>query len=183
MTVLDRSIAPEFKIPETIALTKPIKRTLKNGIPLYFIPTPEIDAIKLEIVTESNRQLLPEEDGLVPFFTLNMLLEGTKDMNSPELDNFFDHYASEVDTISTFEQQGVSLLTTKKHFLSVLPVFRSLLTDAVFPEKELEKRKSQKALTITMQQEQNGARANQLYRKALFGTDHPFGFISADLNF
>ncbi|AWW32320.1 insulinase family protein [Echinicola strongylocentroti] len=180
MTVLDRSKAPEFKIPESIALTKPIKRTLKNGVPLYFIPTPEIDAVKLEIITESNKQLLEEGDGLVPFFTLNMLMEGTKTMNSPELDNFFDFYASEVDTISTFEQQGVSLLTTKKHFQHVLPVFRSLLTEAVFPEKELEKRKSQKSLTISMQQEQNGARANQLYRKALFGTKHPFGFISEE---
>ncbi|GGF30079.1 M16 family metallopeptidase [Echinicola rosea] len=180
MTVLDRSKAPDFNIPESIELTRPIKRTLKNGVPLYFIPTPAIDAIKLEIITESNKQLLPEEDGLVPFFTLNMLLEGTKTMSSPGLDNFFDHYASEVDTISTFEQQGVSLLSTKKHFLSVLPVFRSLLTEAVFPEKELLKRKSQKALTIAMQQEQNGARANQLYRKALFGPSHPFGFISEE---
>lgn len=180
MKTLDRSKAPEFKIPEHIELIKPEKRTLKNGVPLYFIPTPEIDAIKVEVITLSNKSLLKEEDSLVPFFALHMLLEGTKKMSSPELDHFFDHYASEVDIISSFEQQGISLLTTKKHFGSVLPVFRSLLTEAVFPEKELEKRKSQKALTISLQQEQNGARANQLYRKAIFGTDHPYGFIAEE---
>ncbi|WP_200976798.1 pitrilysin family protein [Echinicola sp. 20G] len=180
MTVLDRSKAPDFQIPEHIELIKPEKRTLKNGVPLYFIPTPEIDAIKLEVITESNKQLLPEEDGLVPFFALHMLLEGTKTMSSPELDNFFDHYASEVDIISSFEQQGVSLLTTKKHFGKVLPIFRSLLTEAIFPEKELEKRKSQKALTIAIQHDQNSSRANQLYRKALFGDDHPYGFVAEE---
>lgn len=180
MSVLNRSIAPAFQLPDSIELIQPQKRTLKNGVPLYFIPTPAIEAIKLEIVTESNKQLLPEVDGLVPFFTLNMLLEGTKEMSSFELDSFFDHYASEVDTLSSFEQQGVSLLTTKKHFENVLPVFRSLLSEAVFPEKELEKRKSQKSLTISIQKEQNSARANQLYRKALFGTTHPYGFIAED---
>ncbi|UCS91890.1 insulinase family protein [Echinicola marina] len=180
MITLDRSKAPQFKIPEHIELIKPEKRTLKNGVPLYFIPTPEIDAIKLEIITRSDKSLLKEEDSLVPFFALHMLLEGTKEMSSPELDHFFDHYASEVDIISSFEQQGISLLTTKKHFGNVLPVFRSLLTEAIFPEKELEKRKSQKALTISLQLEQNGARANQLYRKAIFGTDHPYGFIAEE---
>ncbi|WP_186755576.1 M16 family metallopeptidase [Echinicola salinicaeni] len=180
MITLDRSKAPQFKIPEHIELIKPEKRTLKNGVPLYFIPTPEIDAIKLEVITLSNNSQMKEEDSLVPFFALHMLLEGTKEMSSPELDHFFDHYASEVDIIYSFEQQGLSLLTTKKHFGSVLPVFRNLLTDAIFPEKELEKRKSQKALTISLQREQNGARANQLYRKAIFGTDHPYGFIAEE---
>ncbi|GGZ14381.1 zinc protease [Echinicola pacifica] len=180
MNVLNRAKAPEFQIPESIDLIQPTKRTLANGVPLYFIPTAEIDAVRIELVTESNKKLLAEEDGLVPFFTLNMLLEGTKTMSSEEIDTFFDHYASEVDTVSSFEQQGVSLLTTKKHFKRVLPVFRSLITEAIFPVKELEKRKSQKALTISLQHEQNGARANQLYRKALFGTSHPFGFIAED---
>jgi len=180
MTYLDRSKAPDFQIPEHIELIKPEKRTLKNGVPLYFIPTPEIDAIKLEVITASNKQMLSEEDSLVPFFTLHMLLEGTKEMNSSQLDGFFDHYASEIDIISSFEQQGVSLLTTKKHFNKVLPVFRSLLTEATFPAKELEKRKSQKSLTISIQLEQNGARANQLYRKALFGADHPYGFVAEE---
>ncbi|GAB3649545.1 pitrilysin family protein [Echinicola sediminis] len=180
MTVLDRSKAPAFQIPDHIELIKPEKRTLKNGVPLYFISTPEIDAIKLEVITTSTEGRHSDEDALVPFFTLHMLLEGTKDMSSSQLDSFFDHYASEIDIISSFEQQGISLLTTKKHFGRVLPVFRSLLTDATFPSKELEKRKSQKSLTISIQNEQNGSRANQLYRKALFGADHPYGFIAED---
>ncbi|MDN3667925.1 pitrilysin family protein [Echinicola jeungdonensis] len=180
MTVVDRSKAPAFQIPEHIALTKPQKRTLKNGVPLYFFPTPAIDAIKIEINTASNKHLVAKEKALVPFFTLHMLMEGTQEKNSEEIDHFFDHYASEIEVISTFEQSGLSLLTTKKHFASVLPVFRSLFTEAVFPEKELEKRKSQKSLTISIQKGQNGARANQLYRKALFGSHHPYGFVAEE---
>ncbi|MBT0810887.1 insulinase family protein [Litoribacter ruber] len=179
---LDRSKAPEFKIPQNITLTHPNKLTLKNGINLYFIHTPHIDAVKLEVITEANKHLLPSGKALVPFFTLHMLLEGTKTMGSAEIDSFFDHYASEVNVISGFEQSGMSLLTTKKHFMEVLPVFRSLFTEAVFPEKELAKRKSQKELTISIQREETGARANQLYRKALFGKEHPYGFVGEEVD-
>ncbi|KEO74649.1 M16 family metallopeptidase [Anditalea andensis] len=175
---LDRTTAPEFLIPENITLIPPIKRMLKNGVALYFIKTPQLDAVKMELVTEANKHLLQKEKALVPFFMMHMLLEGTKEMKSEVIDDFFDHYASEVDVISSFEQSGMSLLTTKKHFKNVLPVFRTLFTDAVFPEKELAKRKSQKELTISIQKTENGARANQLYRKGLFGTDHPYGFIA-----
>jgi len=177
---LDRTKAPEFLIPEDIKLTHPTKRTLQNGVPLYFIKTPHLDAVKMELVTEANKHLLTREKALVPFFTMHMLLEGTKDMKSEIIDDFFDHYASEVDVISSFEQSGMSLLTTKKHYKNVIPVFRSLFTEAVFPEKELAKRKSQKELTISIQKTENGARANQLYRKGLFGMNHPYGFIAEE---
>src|SRR5690554_3897203 len=178
--IVDRSKAPEFQIPEKISLIPPVRRILANGVPLFYINTPQIEAVKIEVVTAANRHLLMTPKALVPFFTLHMLLEGTKEMKSEELDNFFDHYASEVDVLSNFEQSGLSLLTTRKHLTQVLPLFRSLFTEAVFPEKELAKRKSQKELSISLNREQNSARANQLYRKGLFGSGHPYGFIAEE---
>lgn len=178
--MVDRSKAPEFKIPESITHIQPIKRTLPNGVPLFFIHTPQIDAVKIEVIMESNKTLLTTEKALVPFFTSPMLLEGTKTLKSDQIDHHFDHFASEVDVVANFEKNGLSLLTTKKHFSQVLPLFRSLFTEAVFPEKELAKRKSQKQLSISLSRKQNSARANQLYRKALFGEGHPFGFVAEE---
>lgn len=177
--ILDRSKAPAFKVPESISLIPPTRRLLANNIPVFYIHTPQIEAVKVEVLTAANTEVAASK-ALVPFFTLHMLLEGTKEMKSEELDHFFDHYASEVDVISTFEQNGLSLLTTRKHFSEVLPVFRSLFTEAVFPEKELAKKRSQKELSISLNREQNSARANQLYRRGLFGPDHPFGYIAEE---
>lgn len=173
---IDRSLAPPYSIPEKIHLNPPEKRVLPNGTPIYYIPFPNIDAIKIEVVFPINNSKDKNSKALQPFFMLYMLLEGTKTMNSEKLDDFFDFHASEVDIISGYERQGLSLLTTKKHLLEVLPVFRSLFTEAVFPEKELKKRKSQKKLSISIKNEQTSARANQLIRKSLFEKDHPFGY-------
>lgn len=173
---IDRSLAPPYSIPEKIHLNPPEKRVLPNGIPIYYIPFPNIDAIKIEVVFPINNRKDKNNKALQSFFMLYMLLEGTKTMNSEKLDDFFDFHASEVDIISGYERQGLSLLTTKKHLLEVLPVFRSLFTEAVFPEKELKKRKSQKKLSISIKNKQTSARANQLIRKCLFEKDHPFGY-------
>ncbi len=175
---LDRTQAPKFHIPEEVHFPKPIKRTLPNGVPLYFIPTPEIDAVRLEINTDSQKTQGAESKRLLAYFALHLLLDGTKTKSSEELDDFFDTYASEVEFSSTFEHYGISLLTTKKHFKTVFPVFRELLTESIFPEKELAKRKSQKALSISIQRKQNAARASQLFRQELFGPDHPYGEIT-----
>src|SRR5688572_10920497 len=120
--IVDRSKAPAFQIPEKITLTKPRKLILPNGVPVFYIHTPHIDAIKIEVITESNKRWLKKGNGLVPFFTLHMLMEGTTSLRSEEMDNLFDHFASEIDVISNFEQNGLSLLTTKKHFSNVLPL-------------------------------------------------------------
>lgn len=179
MTV-DRSIAPAFQIPERIDFPLPIHRTLKNGVRLYFIPTPEISAIRLEINSDAPATLGMEEKKLASYFTLHMLMEGIKGKTSAELDDFFDTYASEVEVINTFEHHGLSLLTTKKHFQTVLPIFFKLLTEALFPEKELAKRKSQKILSLNILKEKTGNRASQLFRQELFGKSHPYGQITEE---
>lgn len=176
--MLDRSKAPDFRIPSSIEFPTPIQRTLPNGVHLYFIPTPEIDAVKLEIsstINETSNSKL-----LVPYFALEMATEGTLSKDAATLDDFFDTYASEVETESGFENHGLSILTTQKHFDKVLPVFRELLTEAVFPEKELSKRKKQKALSIHINRDKTSHRASQLFRKALFGENHPFGQITEE---
>jgi zinc protease len=175
---LNRSIAPPFVIPEEISFKQPTTRTLPNGVPLYFSATPDLGVVRIEVNAESLRGEMGINKKLVGFFTLHMLLEGTKTKTAVTLDDFFDYYASEVEIISSFEHQGLALLTTKKHFEKVLPVFRELMTEAIFPDKELTKRKSQKALTISIQHEKNSVRASHLFRQQLFGLEHPYGMIS-----
>ncbi|WP_375585889.1 M16 family metallopeptidase [Cyclobacterium xiamenense] len=172
---IDRSQAPPFVLPDEIDLKPPECRLLPGGMRLYYNPSPTIDAVKVEVLFPVHFQTDQPYNPLVSFFTLHMLPEGTRALPSDQLDDFFDFHGSEVEILSGFERHGLGLVTTKKHLKNVLPVFRSLFTDAVFPEKHFLKRKSQKKLSLSIQQEQTGARANQLIRAGLFGKEHPFG--------
>jgi predicted Zn-dependent peptidase len=173
--LLDRSNAPEFIIPEDFELPRPQQKILSGNSQLFFIPTPNLDAVKLEVIGKSQRLTLPLLKSLVPSFTLQMLTEGTKSMSESQLSEFFDFHATEVHPIVTYSHEGLSLVTTKKHLFEVLPTFISLFTQAIFPLNPLEKRKSQRKLGLRMEREKSAIRASQLFRKALFGENHPYG--------
>ncbi|PZX59254.1 putative Zn-dependent peptidase [Algoriphagus ratkowskyi] len=172
---LDRSKAPEFKVPEDFELLPPSEFKLSNGAKFFFIPTPGLDAVKIDIICKGQRASLPLELSLIPSFTLQMLQEGTKLKNAGEIAEFFDFYASEVHPILTFAHEGLGLLTTRKHLSTVLDIFISLFTEATFPQDMLEKRHSQRKLSIQLERERTASRASQIFSKCLFGAFHPYG--------
>ena len=172
---LDRSKAPSFTLPSAFSLPTPQQFLLKGGRTLYFFSTPGIEAVKLEVIGKSGRTLLPLTHALVPSFTLQMLQEGTLGASSQELAEFFDFHAAEVHPYLNYSQEGMSLLSIKKHLPTLLPTFASLFSDATFPAENLEKRKSQRKLSLKLDQEKSASRAGQLFKTCLFGPEHPIG--------
>ncbi|EAZ79099.1 M16 family metallopeptidase [Algoriphagus machipongonensis] len=174
---LDRSKAPEFKVPEDFELSPPQKLTLENGANLFFTYTPNLEVVKIEVIGLGKKASLPLSQHLIPEFALALLQEGISTLNGEELAEYFDFHASEISPIQTFSHEGLSLLTTKAHLNPVLEVFLKLFTEATYPQEALEKRKSQKKLGIKLQKEKSSIRATQLFRQSLFGLDHPYGTI------
>lgn len=173
--ILDRSKAPEFKVPEDFELIAPSKATLSNGAKFFHISTPGLNAVKIEVVCKGQRASLPLVHTLVPSFTLQMVQEGTDTMEAEEIANFFDFYASEVHPMLSYGHEGLGLLSTKKHLDQVIPVFITLFTQATFPEDILEKRKSHRRLSLKLENEKTSSRAGKLFRQCLFGSTHPYG--------
>ena len=172
---LDRSKAPQFSLPTEFALPAPQEFQLSRGARVFYFPTPGIEAIKLEVIGASSRSFLPNRQALIPSFTLQMLQEGTTHSTAQQLAEFFDYHGAEVYPTLSYTHEGLSLLCIKKHLFTILPAFISLFSEANFPEDNLEKRKSQRRLSLKLEQEKPSSRASQLFKKGLFGASHPFG--------
>ena len=172
---LDRSKAPQFSLPTEFALPAPQQFQLGTGSSLFYFPTPGIEAVKLEVIGTSSRSLLPNSQALIPSFTLQMLQEGTTQSTAQQLAEFFDYHGAEVYPTLSYTQEGLSLLCIKKYLPTILPTFISLFSEALFPEENLAKRKSQRTLSLKLDQEKPSSRAGQLFKKGLFGPEHPFG--------
>lgn len=173
--ILDRSKAPGYKVPEDFELLHPLEVTLANGAKFFYIATPGLNAVKIELLGKSQRGSLPLDHTLVSSFTLQLLQEGTTTMDSGEISNLLDFHASELHPILTFGHEGIGLLSTKSHFNQILPILTDLFTEAVFPETILAKKKSQMRLSLALEKEKTSSRAGQLFRKCLFGAAHPYG--------
>ncbi|TDQ16482.1 putative Zn-dependent peptidase [Algoriphagus boseongensis] len=173
--LLDRSKAPEFVIPGDFDISNPTEFHTSNGIKVFLFSTPLLEAVKIEVICKSSKLHLPLSKFQVPSFTLQLLTEGTQRFSEEELSEFFDFHASEVHPFSGFSQEGINLLTTKKHLNSVLPVFLSLFIEAIFPEEKIQKKKALRKIGLKMEREKNASRASMLFRNCLFGSQHPYG--------
>lgn len=172
---VDRSKAPQFSLPTEFALPAPQQFKLGSGTPVFYFPTPGIDAVKLEVIGNSSRSLLPNSHALIPSFTLQMLQEGTAKLTAQQLAEFFDYHGAEIYPTLSYTQEGLSLICIKKYLSAILPIFLSLFSEARFPEENLAKRKSQRVLSLKLDQEKPSSRAGQLFKIGLFGPNHPFG--------
>lgn len=172
---IDRSKAPQFSLPSEFTLPAPQQIHLSTGSKLFFFRTPGIEAVKLEVIGASSRSTLPNLHALIPSFTLQMLQEGTTQASAQQLAEFFDYHGAEVYPTLSYTQEGLSMLCIKKHLFALLPKFISLFTEATFPVENLEKRKSQRKLSLKLDQEKPSSRAGQLFKKGLFGPEHPYG--------
>ncbi|WP_288370962.1 pitrilysin family protein [uncultured Algoriphagus sp.] len=173
--ILDRSTPPSYSIPEDFSLQSPAEKILQNGAAHFHFDTPGIQAVKIDLIGKGTRAFLPLNEALVPSFTLQMLTEGTASKSSSEIAHLLDFHASEIQPYLTFGQEGITLISTKKHLFQVLELLLEVITQPSFPEEPLEKRKAQRRLMIEMERKKTASQASQLFRKTLFGGEHPYG--------
>lgn len=164
---MDRTLAPAFKQVEHIDILKVECHTLDNGIPLFFVDAGEQDLLRIELIFDNVAWNTAKP---LQAFTVNALLqEGTSSYTATQLAEKFDYYGAFLQKDYSYDQSSVVLYTLTKHLLSVLPLLREILTDAIFPQAEIETfvRNQQQKLSVSL--EKNDVLARRSFNQVLFG--------------
>ena len=164
---MDRTQAPAFKQVEHISLLNAQQHLLDNGIPLFFIDAGEQDLLRIEFIFDNVawNAACP----LQAFATNSLLQEGTSNYTAAHLAEKFDYYGAFLQKDYAYDQSSVVLYTLTKHLPAVLPLLREILTDAIFPQSEIDTfiRNQQQKLSVSL--EKNDVLARRSFNKALFG--------------
>jgi len=134
--LLDRTIAPDFKIINSIHLPEPKSYTLDNGIKLHVINIGDQPVVRLECIFEAGNW--QEEYPGASFFTIKMLTEGTQNYASSEISEAFDRIGAFIDLNHSSDRTGIVVYCLSRFLPEVLPLVQELIQKAIFPEKELE---------------------------------------------
>ncbi len=164
---MDRTLAPAFKQVEHIDILKAECHTLDNGIPLFFVDAGEQDLLRIELIFDNVAWNTAKP---LQAFTVNALLqEGTSNYTASQLAEKFDYYGAFLQKDYSYDQSSVVLYTLTKHLSSVLPLLREILTDAIFPQAEIETfvRNQQQKLSVSL--EKNDVLARRSFNQVLFG--------------
>ncbi|MBL4679061.1 MAG: insulinase family protein [Mucilaginibacter sp.] len=167
MTELDRKTPPPFNGVENINLIHPEKLTLDNGAKLFIFNSGEQDLVRIEFIF-SNLRFDPAKP-LMNVAVNTLLNDGTTTMTAAQIADKIDFYGAFLQFDYGYDNSQVTLYTLTKHLNATLPVVKEVLTDSIFPGKELAtyKRNQQQKLQVSLQK--NDFVARRLFNEAIFG--------------
>ncbi len=170
---IDRKQAPDFRDIENINLIKPEHQQLDNGCNVFSFNSGDQELVRIEWIF-NNLRFDPAKP-LLNVAVNAMLSDGTTKLTAAEIADKIDFYGAFLQVEYGYDSSTVVLYSLNKHLQHTLPVLQDILTDSIFPEKELETyiRNQQQKLQVSLQKNDIVARRN--FNKAIY-SDTLYGF-------
>jgi zinc protease len=181
MEKLNRSLAPVFNQIENLEVTQAIPHTLKNGIPMFVLNTGTQDLLKLELLFRAGNW--EESKRLVAATVNSMLGDGTRLHTAEEIADGLDAYGAFFQTENGADWASVTLYSLTKYLDKTLPLLNEILTESVFPEKELKTYLQNKRQNLKVNNERVDFIARKKFSEALFGAAHPYGYYATESDY
>lgn len=178
---LDRTISPDFNPIVAVPLIKPEKRVLPNGLDLFYIASGDAELIRVEILfTIDSWNAAQPLDALATF---KLMDDGTDKKTSAEIAGELDFYGSYFQVSIQPDMATLTLYSLRKHLEAGLQVVKEILTDAVFPQHELDTFIQNNIQRLQVDHQKTSYLANKQFYQAIFGNANKYGYneTEADL--
>ena len=175
----NRTIAPPIKdaIDFDIILKPCTRFSLSNGAPVYYINDGAEEVAMIDFVFDAGNNY--EKKNAIAAAVNHLLKNGTAKKNAFEITEYFEYYGAYVSRKSFNETASITLHCLSKHLNELLPQVRELITEAIFPESELEIFKQNNIQRLAVNLQKCDFVANRLIDQYLYGPDHPYGRVSS----
>ena len=182
--MLNRTIAPPIIDATDFNLKlKPYELFhLDNGVPVYAINGGAQDVLQIEMVFYAGNFF--ERNNGVAAATNYLLKNGTTSRSAFQLNEAFEYYGASCSRACYNETAVLSLHTLSKYADKLLPVMNDMLTNAAFPQAELDifvqNYKQRLSINLLKCEFVAGRKTDQL----LYGSEHPYARFTnvADLD-
>lgn len=174
----NRTIAPPIKDAIEFDITlKPYTRfSLSNGAPVYYINDGAEEVAAIDFVFKSGNSY--ENKNGVAATTNYLIKNGTSKKNAFEITEYFEYYGAFLNCTCYNETATITLHCLSKHLKELLPVIREIITDAVFPQNELEIFQQNSIQRLSVNLLKCDFVANRLIDQYLYGAQNPYGRVS-----
>ncbi len=178
--MVNREIAPKFQPIKKLSIHEPDSIKYPNGLQAFVFHSADIELIKFEFVF--NNYFDDSKLALLNAALSAMLREGTSRRTSAQIADDVDFYGAYLMSEYSFDHTALTLYTMHKYVDKVLPIVLDILTDSIFPQKELETyvRNQKQSLEISFRK--NDFLARRIFYKNLFG-DSRYGELPSALAF
>lgn len=176
--VLDRTTPPpihdaiefEYKLP-------PVNESkLDNGLPLYWLNAGVQDVAEIDWVFPAG--IWYEQKQSVAQAVGALIKNGTSKRSAHQIHESLEFYGANLKVSAGNDFSTITLYTLTKHLPQLLPIVYEIITDAVFPQEEIEIHKRNAIDRLLVSLRQCDFVANQRIDAVLFGEKYPYGRYS-----
>jgi predicted Zn-dependent peptidase len=153
------------------------KYTLRNGVEVYAINAGTEELMMVDCVFYAGNWY--EQQNLVAASTNYLLKNGTTSKNAFQINEHFEYYGSYLNRACFNESATITLHCLTKHLGQLLPVMKELMTDATFPEEEIDIYKQNMRQRLNVNLKKGDFVASRLIDAYIYGKDHPYGRYSS----
>ena len=165
--MINRIESPPYNPVGAINFVKPQRQSLANGIPVYVLSSSLQEMVRIEIMV--NNVHYDPKHPLTAIAVASLLKNGTATLSALDIAEAVDELGAFLDVTYAQDNITITLYAMNKHLPGVLPVLADVLTNAMFPQTEIDiyKRNAQQRLQVNMQKNDFLSRKN--FAHALFG--------------
>ncbi|RYE25985.1 MAG: insulinase family protein [Sphingobacteriales bacterium] len=176
--MLDRKTPPAIHdAVEFDYVLPPITETkLDNGLPLYWLNAGVQEVVEVDWIFHAG--LWYEHKPAVAQAVAALMKNGTTKRSAHEINEALEFYGASLKVTASNDYGIVTLHTLSKHLEALLPIVHEILTEATFPETELNIFKQNAVQRLLVSERECEFVANQRIDALLFGEFHPYGRYS-----
>lgn len=170
---IDRLLQPEIEDIKNISIPEIQGITTASGVPVYFVRDATLSVLKVEFVFDAGYsvQAAPYQAAAA-----NALLpEGTTKHTSLQLAETLDYYGAYLQNRAGADDATLTLYCLPKHLQSCLPYVIEILTEASYPQKEIDTQKQNAIQRLLVNENKTGFLARRKFYETLFGKQSQYG--------
>lgn len=143
------------------------KFQLENGLTVYLMEQHEVPLIYVSALVSCGAASDGNKNGLA-FITSESLLFGTKNYTKKQIEETFEFYGANISTSTTTEFIKINTFFNKQHHDLLLKIFKDVITEPVFPDSEVEKRKQRLLVELDQAKESPRQVIRSYFNKFIF---------------
>ncbi|MBS1772694.1 MAG: insulinase family protein [Bacteroidetes bacterium] len=173
--MLDRKTPPQIHDAIEFDYVLPAITTdkLDNGLPVYWLNAGVQDVVEIDWVFPAG--LWYEHKEAVSQAVAGLLKNGTNKYTAAQIHEALEYYGASLKVSPGNDYSLITLHTLTKHLPQLLSVVYDILTDATFPQNEIDIYRQNSIQRLLVNLRHCDFVANQQIDAVLFGESHPYG--------
>ncbi|MDR2894446.1 MAG: insulinase family protein [Alistipes sp.] len=172
---------PEIVVPRGAELPHVETVTLPGGLPLHMIRTPGQQVVRVSLVWGAGSAV--QSKPFVASSTLNLLSEGSEHLTAQEIAERLDFVGSYFDVSIDRDYAIATFCCLDKFFDPTLEMIEQIVMRPAFPDDEVELYARKRMERLAMERSKPSTKSRELFSKALFGDEHPYGISSPEAEY